>query len=112
MKIVFLVIAILCFVVSPAYAGKVTGKITHVFSGPGFGTKVFFAMDTEVSEKPACQINTLYSFALDSQAPGADAWLSMVYIAYSSGKSVYVEGNGECNHWSSIEDMTYFRLNP
>lgn len=93
-------------------AGTVTGKITHIFSGPGFGSKVFIAIDTIVTNKPSCQANTLYAFSLDSETVGSDIWLSMLLTAYSTGKTVYLEGSNQCNLWSNIEDLKYIRLNP
>jgi len=106
------VLVILTTISSLSFAGKANGKITHVFSGPGFGTKVFIAIDVDVTDKPECLVNTFYSFSIDSEAIGADTWLSMILMAYSTGKSVYVEGTNHCNLYSSIEDLKYIRLNP
>jgi len=93
-------------------AGSAVGKITHILSGPEFGTKVFIAIDTAVTNKPSCAVNNLYSFGLDSAEPGANMWLSMATVAYTSGKTISISGFGEnkCTHWVNIEDLKSIRL--
>ena len=106
------VAAILLGLFSHANAGTTIGKVTHIFSGPYFGTKVFIALDSPINDKAACSTNSLYTFGFDSSDPGASTWMSMLSIAYTAEKTVYVEGYGgtNCSHWSNIEDLKTIRL--
>jgi len=94
-----------------SYAGEATAKITYLFSGPGFGTRLFIGIDAPVNSKPACSISS-YSFSVDTSEPGAEVWVSMLMTAYSTGKPIRLEGKNSCNLWGSIEDLNYLRLNP
>lgn len=110
--VVFLICATGFAVSLEVMAGAVTANVTHIYSGPGFGTKVFIAVDKAVVNGPGCSTNSLYAFSLDSAAPGANTWISMLTVAYTTGKSVDLIGANECTPWVNIEDLRYLRLNP
>lgn len=110
-----LVLVLLLEAVFPSFSlatGVVTGRVTHIHGGPAVGTKISIAIDYPVTSKAPCATNEIYSFAIDSAAPGADVWLSMLMISYTTEKRIYLSGNNQCTHIYNVEDAFYIQLVP
>jgi len=91
-------------------AGETAGKITNILTGPGHGTKLFITMDSTILSKPACATNPGYNFVLDTTAPGADAWITMLTLAYASDERVWFKGTGKCDLHGSVETFQNIKM--
>ena len=97
-----------------ALAGTSSGKVTNIYahvSNSAYGNAdgaILFAAGPHVN-KPSCSIvGDEWSISLGTEH--GKAMYSMLLSAAAMGKSVFVEGEGNCNGWSDRESPKYMRI--
>jgi hypothetical protein len=108
-KLYFAGLALLCSGL-PVAAGTGQGTIGKVEYGPLYGTKVFFSIQGEVTEKPSCSSDLVYQFVFDSAVPGGKEILSSLLLAKTTAQSVKVSGFNSCSIYEGVENLRWIRL--
>ena len=107
---VFIVSLSFILVPSIAKAGDFTGTISDILSGPSMGTNLIIAVNGQVNNKIGCNTNSYWDFSINTQAVGANTWVSLILTAFSTGKQVVITGTGACGNWHNIEDLSDIRI--
>lgn len=92
------------------YAGDFTGTISDISSGQNLDTNLIIAVNGQVNNKEACNNNNYWDFSINTEDPGASTTVSLILLAFASGKEVVIAGTGSCANWSNIEDISNFRV--
>ncbi len=96
-----------------AVSGTATGKIVNllVHKQGGNGAGVFmFEMDGSRAGAPACStIANGKAWAMSLEQESGRAMYSLVLAAYSSGKTITVNGSNTCDSWGDREEPIYIR---
>jgi len=98
---------LICLIPSPAAAGAGGGQITGYIGQ--FNGIAFFNLAGR-SDVPSCATSYPNRWIVDATTPAGAALLSSVLTAYALGKTVNVQGSGDCRLGYSTEAVSYIYL--
>lgn len=97
---------------SAALAGNYFGGTVKQVISSRLGNEVIFEVRGGTVDSWPCSgthpNGQNYAFLLD--APGAEAQLSLLLTAFSTGKPITVVGTGSCTVSPALEDVSYLNL--
>lgn len=97
-------------VVSTAYAGSGSGKITLIYAhekNDGAGV-IMFAVQNHTGAPSQCPS---HEWAFDANTDQGKAMYSLLLSAAAQGKPVQVKGAGDCAAWSDRERPIWIMVN-
>ena len=106
MKFLFL---LLVLAVSPAFAGKQTGKVDMVIVRASDGLIYFTMSGGSKTESPPCATAGYWMIRDENSNVGKQQY-SMILTAYASGKTITVVGANACSRWRDGEDVDFIQL--
>lgn len=103
-------VAVVSLLYGAANAGTGQGFVAKVETGPAYGARVFLTVDGPVTGQPACRNSSNYHFVFDTSAQGGKELLATVLLAKATKQNVVISGLDQCNLYSGVEDLRWFRL--
>ena len=97
-------------------AAEFAGKVETIAAGPGLGDTVYVRVVNHSASAPwsiDCSSHPYWSFRFDATTAGGWQSYSLALEAYTSGKTVVINGTGECTDdgtFSNVQDMLYLRF--
>ena len=83
-----------------------TGAIQAVYSGPAYGGIVFLQVGSGTTwGTAACNTNTTWQFAFDSNSPAGKVTLAQILTAYAAEKTVRLVSQDLCTVYSGIPNL-------
>jgi hypothetical protein len=99
-------IASCCIVLpSPGIAGSASGTISW-YTAFNNGIVLFLVSDSR-SDMPSCASNNANRWAIDGSTVAGQVLASQIITGYSLGKSVIVQGTGDCRVGFDSEAVSY-----
>ena len=99
------------FVSSNVWASSETGKIIYFIARPSDNLH-YFELNGEHADKPSCNGNVSQEYWMikDENSAAGKTQISMLLIAYVTGKTISVVGTERCDRWSDGEDVKTLRF--
>lgn len=85
-----------------ANAGSASGAINYIIVRPGL---VYFQVNAANQGRPACAAGTNYYMIKDENSAYGKQQLALLLTAKSSGRTIVVEGAGQCTKYPDGEDV-------
>jgi hypothetical protein len=103
-----IIVSVLLLGVSNVFASNQTGAITRILVRTD-GLHWFY-VSGDRTEKPICATNN-YWIIKDEESAYGKSQMSMLLTAYSMGKTVTIQGEGNCTRWGDGENIGTVILN-
>lgn len=102
-----IIIPLLSLAAGPAIAGSTgSGVILNFQVSKAYGDFVFIRLDNLNTDVYApCHVNTFWNYTLPLVSDTDKQMFSMLLVAYSSGKSVELQGMSACNEFPAVESL-------
>jgi hypothetical protein len=95
------------FACGSAFAGQSYGTVTTPLSNE---QGAFFFSAGSATGKPACAVQTLGYWAVNTTTAGGKAMAATVLAAYANGKTIQVAGKGVCDVWNDRESVSWLYI--
>ncbi len=104
-------LALLAFSTVVSASDTATGKITRIGGGMSGATpSIYFGLDSEPSNRPACSSHNVYYYVLDPTTDEGKSLYTLLLSAKSMGHKIAVNGTGNCALGQPMESVSFWIL--